>query len=161
MILFFVRVPRGQTVPLSGGQYMPSMNSGLPRLQHHPQPRFYGQYPMQQGGMHGQMGMMMPYQQQFQQGGMVMQQAGYPPQVVQHQQGAGMIPMSPSDNMTPGPHVKKPLNAFMLYMKEMRQHVVKECTLKESAAINQILGRKVSHSAFTNVVMKLMLQFFM
>lgn len=39
-------------------------------------------------------------------------------------------------------HVKKPLNAFMLYMKEMRSQVVAECTLKESAAINQILGRK-------------------
>ncbi|KAJ8388625.1 hypothetical protein AAFF_G00131900 [Aldrovandia affinis] len=42
------------------------------------------------------------------------------------------------------PHVKKPLNAFMLYMKEMRAKVVAECTLKESAAINQILGRRVS-----------------
>ncbi len=40
-------------------------------------------------------------------------------------------------------HVKKPLNAFMLYMKEMRAKVVAECTLKESAAINQILGRRV------------------
>ena len=44
------------------------------------------------------------------------------------------------------PHIKKPLNAFMLYMKEQRAKVVSECTLKESAAINQILGRKVSHS---------------
>lgn len=42
-------------------------------------------------------------------------------------------------------HIKKPLNAFMLYMKEMRAKVVAECTLKESAAINQILGRRVSH----------------
>jgi hypothetical protein len=41
--------------------------------------------------------------------------------------------------------VKKPLNAFMLFMKEMRQKVIEECTLKESAAINQILGRKVRH----------------
>ena len=40
-------------------------------------------------------------------------------------------------------HVKKPLNSFMLYMKEMRPKVVAECTLKESAAINQILGRRV------------------
>lgn len=39
-------------------------------------------------------------------------------------------------------HIKKPLNAFMLYMKEMRPKVVAECTLKESAAINQILGRR-------------------
>lgn len=45
------------------------------------------------------------------------------------------------------PHVKKPLNAFMLYMKEMRAKVVAECTLKESAAINQILGRKVMPAA--------------
>jgi len=40
-------------------------------------------------------------------------------------------------------YIKKPLNAFMLFMKEMRQKVIDECTLKESAAINQILGRKV------------------
>ena len=53
------------------------------------------------------------------------------------------------------PHIKKPLNAFMLYMKEMRAKVVAECTLKESAAINQILGRKVGccfivHVFFSN-----------
>ena len=41
------------------------------------------------------------------------------------------------------PHIKKPLNAFMLFMKEKRAEVIKECTLKESAAINQILGKKV------------------
>lgn len=40
-------------------------------------------------------------------------------------------------------HIKKPLNAFMLYMKDMRSKVVSECTLKESAAINQILGKRV------------------
>lgn len=46
------------------------------------------------------------------------------------------------------PTIKKPLNAFMLYMKEMRAKVIAECTLKESAAINQILGRRVrSHRA--------------
>ncbi|CAH8643565.1 unnamed protein product [Dicrocoelium dendriticum] len=39
-------------------------------------------------------------------------------------------------------HIKKPLNAFMLFMKDMRPRVQEECTLKESAAINQILGRK-------------------
>ncbi|XP_063691838.1 protein pangolin, isoforms A/H/I/S-like [Bolinopsis microptera] len=39
-------------------------------------------------------------------------------------------------------HIKKPLNAFMLYMKEMRAKVVQEYTLKESAAINQILGKR-------------------
>jgi len=41
------------------------------------------------------------------------------------------------------PHIKKPLNAFMLFMKEKRQEVIKDCTLKESAAINQILGKMV------------------
>ncbi|KAK7502057.1 hypothetical protein BaRGS_00006809 [Batillaria attramentaria] len=40
------------------------------------------------------------------------------------------------------PYVKKPLNAFMLFMKEMRPKVISECTLRESSAINQILGRK-------------------
>lgn len=47
------------------------------------------------------------------------------------------------------PHIKKPLNAFMLYMKEMRAKVVAECTLKESAAINQILGRRVGGPPWT------------
>ena len=44
------------------------------------------------------------------------------------------------------PHIKKPLNAFMIYMKDMRPVVQAECTLKESAAINQLLGRRVSDS---------------
>ena len=47
------------------------------------------------------------------------------------------------NNGLPKGHVKKPLNAFMLYMKDMRSKVVSECTLKESAAINQILGKRV------------------
>lgn len=48
------------------------------------------------------------------------------------------------------PVIKKPLNAFMLYMKEMRAKVIAECTLKESAAINQILGRRVSDAHANN-----------
>ena len=52
--------------------------------------------------------------------------------------GGGRVGKIPSK-----PHIKKPLNAFMLYMKEMRPIVQAECTLKESAAINQILGRRV------------------
>ena len=44
------------------------------------------------------------------------------------------------------PHIKKPLNAFMIYMKDMRPVVQAECTLKESAAINQLLGRRVNIS---------------
>uniref|UniRef100_A0A672RGU9 Transcription factor 7-like 1-B n=1 Tax=Sinocyclocheilus grahami TaxID=75366 RepID=A0A672RGU9_SINGR len=51
-------------------------------------------------------------------------------------------PVSTKKEEDKKPHIKKPLNAFMLYMKEMRAKVVAECTLKESAAINQILGRR-------------------
>ncbi|XP_056156770.1 nephronectin-like [Lampris incognitus] len=40
--------------------------------------------------------------------------------------------------------VKKPLNAFMLYMKEQRHSVLQEGGARESAAINQILGRRMS-----------------
>ncbi|XP_051542052.1 transcription factor 7-like 1-A [Myxocyprinus asiaticus] len=54
--------------------------------------------------------------------------------------GKPSVPMKKEEERKP--HIKKPLNAFMLYMKEMRAKVVAECTLKESAAINQILGRR-------------------
>lgn len=40
-------------------------------------------------------------------------------------------------------YVKKPLNAFMLYMREERPKVVAQCKVKESATINQILGQRV------------------
>lgn len=57
-----------------------------------------------------------------------------------------MPPQPPPPHIIPQkpkkPHIKKPLNAFMLFMKEQRAQVVSECTLRESAAINQILGRK-------------------
>ena len=36
----------------------------------------------------------------------------------------------------------------MLYMKEMRPKIAAECTLKESAAINQILGKRVSFVSY-------------
>uniref|UniRef100_A0A915IQC5 dTCF n=1 Tax=Romanomermis culicivorax TaxID=13658 RepID=A0A915IQC5_ROMCU len=41
-------------------------------------------------------------------------------------------------------HIKKPLNAFMLYMKQMRQTVMQEADLRErqSAEINKILGKR-------------------
>ena len=39
----------------------------------------------------------------------------------------------------------------MLYMKEMRPVVQAECTLKESAAINQILGRRVRRATKHNL----------
>jgi len=56
----------------------------------------------------------------------------------------GLLNLNDQNNHPPKkePHIKKPLNAFMLYMKEMRPIVQAECTLKESAAINQILGRR-------------------
>ena len=63
-----------------------------------------------------------------------------------HHPHQGTSPSSSSSDRKKQPHVKKPLNAFMLYMKEMRAKVVAECTLKESAAINQILGRRVRRS---------------
>jgi len=50
--------------------------------------------------------------------------------------------MKPGSPRKREPHIKKPLNAFMLFMKEMRPVVQAECTLKESAAINQVLGRR-------------------
>ena len=53
-------------------------------------------------------------------------------------------PQSEKHSKSKKSHIKKPLNAFMLFMKEQRAQVVQECTLRESAAINQILGRKVS-----------------
>lgn len=43
----------------------------------------------------------------------------------------------------------------MLYMKEMRANVVAECTLKESAAINQILGRRVGTPISLSLTLKL------
>ncbi|CAG05413.1 unnamed protein product, partial [Tetraodon nigroviridis] len=39
-------------------------------------------------------------------------------------------------------YIKKPLNAFMLYMREERPKVVAQCNVKESATINQILGQR-------------------
>jgi len=56
----------------------------------------------------------------------------------------GLRPVEDKENMAAKKenHIKKPLNAFMLYMREMRPIVQAECTLKESAAINQILGRR-------------------
>ncbi|OXB53700.1 hypothetical protein ASZ78_003273 [Callipepla squamata] len=56
--------------------------------------------------------------------------------------GSSKSPVTVKKEEEKKPHIKKPLNAFMLYMKEMRAKVVAECTLKESAAINQILGRR-------------------
>ena len=53
-------------------------------------------------------------------------------------------------------HIKKPLNAFMLYMKDMRSKVVSECTLKESAAINQILGKRVIASNCTFLLLDIL-----
>ncbi|XP_077399070.1 transcription factor 7-like 1-A isoform X3 [Vanacampus margaritifer] len=39
-------------------------------------------------------------------------------------------------------HIKKPLNAFMLFMRDERPKVVAQCQVKESATINQILGQR-------------------
>ncbi|XP_051906669.1 transcription factor 7-like 1-B isoform X2 [Hippocampus zosterae] len=46
-----------------------------------------------------------------------------------------------SDQKAKG-HIKKPLNAFMLFMRDERPKVVAQCQVKESATINQILGQR-------------------
>ena len=58
----------------------------------------------------------------------------------------------PNDVKSKKSHIKKPLNAFMLFMKEQRGQVVRECTLRESAAINQILGRKVKKERKSSIL---------
>ena len=52
-----------------------------------------------------------------------------------------------NNNLADVSHVKKPLNAFMMFMREQRSKVVAEHMLKESAAINQILGKMVSFTS--------------
>lgn len=42
------------------------------------------------------------------------------------------------------PYIKRPPNAFMLYIKEQKPNVVAEWTIKGSAAVNSILGKRVS-----------------
>lgn len=66
-----------------------------------------------------------------------------------------VLPLCPRRKATPEtkregdedrkPHIKKPLNAFMLYMREERPKVVAMCKVKESSSINQILGQRVLH----------------
>uniref|UniRef100_A0A915J919 HMG box domain-containing protein n=1 Tax=Romanomermis culicivorax TaxID=13658 RepID=A0A915J919_ROMCU len=54
------------------------------------------------------------------------------------------VDLTSSSSTSFKPHIKKPLNAFMLYMKEMRPVVMEEEGLKErqSAEINRILGKR-------------------
>ncbi|KAK2819246.1 hypothetical protein Q5P01_024807 [Channa striata] len=40
------------------------------------------------------------------------------------------------------PYVKKPLNAFMLFMKEQRQNVVAEINNRNNATVNSVLGQR-------------------
>lgn len=44
------------------------------------------------------------------------------------------------------PYVKKPPNAFMLYMKEQRPSVVAELVWSDNALVNRILGQRVNLS---------------
>ncbi|KAK2899934.1 hypothetical protein Q8A73_013063 [Channa argus] len=46
----------------------------------------------------------------------------------------------PQDNDQP--YIKKPLNAFMLFMKEQRQSVVAEINIRDNAAVNTVLGQR-------------------
>ncbi|XP_076842347.1 lymphoid enhancer-binding factor 1-like [Brachyhypopomus gauderio] len=67
-----------------------------------------------------------------------------------HGDGLGHTPWGASQQCvreTPGAssqrrHIKKPLNAFMLFMRETRGHVIAESSLKDSSSINQVLGKK-------------------
>lgn len=70
------------------------------------------------------------------------------PRGVKQEPGGSSQPGKPSADVQPEkederrPHIKKPLNAFMLYMREERPKVVAQCKVKESATINQILGQR-------------------
>lgn len=44
-------------------------------------------------------------------------------------------------------YVKRPPNAFMIYRKEQRPHVVAETNITDCAAVNKILGQRVSKSS--------------
>ncbi|CAL9682463.1 unnamed protein product [Knipowitschia caucasica] len=56
--------------------------------------------------------------------------------------GKSAIETQPEREDEKKPHIKKPLNAFMLYMRDERPKVVAQCQVKESATINQILGQR-------------------
>lgn len=70
------------------------------------------------------------------------------PAVVKQEPGVGSQPgrhvaeSQPEKEDEKKPHIKKPLNAFMLYMRDERPKVVAQCQVKESATINQILGQR-------------------
>ncbi|KAG8010422.1 Transcription factor 7-like 1-A [Nibea albiflora] len=59
-----------------------------------------------------------------------------------NQPGKSMADVQQEKEDAKKPHIKKPLNAFMLYMREERPKVVAQCKVKESATINQILGQR-------------------
>ena len=42
------------------------------------------------------------------------------------------------------PYIKKPPNAFMLFLKEQRPCLMSELNTKDNAAVNKILGQRVS-----------------
>lgn len=44
-------------------------------------------------------------------------------------------------------YVKRPPNAFMIYRKEQRPHVVAETSITDCAAVNKILGQRVSEAS--------------
>ncbi|XP_042337996.1 transcription factor 7-like 1-B, partial [Plectropomus leopardus] len=56
--------------------------------------------------------------------------------------GKSAVDVQPEREEEKKPHIKKPLNAFMLFMREERPKVVAQCKVKESATINQILGQR-------------------
>uniref|UniRef100_A0A4W5RNH0 HMG box domain-containing protein n=1 Tax=Hucho hucho TaxID=62062 RepID=A0A4W5RNH0_9TELE len=160
-VIFMVGSLNACSVPFHTGQYHSScLSTGMQR--HHPGPDMTNFYPLSPGGV-GQitppLGWYLSYEASFSHhmvpGPPGPHATGIPhpaivnPQVKHEpQHDNDLMHMKPQhqdqrkEQEPKRPHIKKPLNAFMLYMKEMRANVVAECTLKESAAINQILGRR-------------------
>uniref|UniRef100_A0A1I8HN18 HMG box domain-containing protein n=1 Tax=Macrostomum lignano TaxID=282301 RepID=A0A1I8HN18_9PLAT len=52
------------------------------------------------------------------------------------------LQQQPQQQQQPKQRIKKPLNAFMLYMRDHRAAVAAEHSLRESAEINRLLGRQ-------------------
>ncbi|XP_024661656.1 transcription factor 7-like 1-B [Maylandia zebra] len=48
----------------------------------------------------------------------------------------------PAQQDEDGPYVKKPPNAFMLYLKEQRPKVIAELNIPGSAAVNAVVGQR-------------------